>query len=64
MGTLFRFASWLFGLFVNRTRAEGAAEERRKINEANTARLERQDAVANRPVTNDELRKSLKGGSF
>lgn len=64
MDIFLRFASWLFGLFVSRTREAGAEEQRAKTNEQNTARLERQNAVVNRPVTNDDLQKSLKDGSF
>lgn len=65
MAQLFlRFIAWVFGLFVSRTRAEGAKEERAKINTDSAAHLKRQDAVANKPVSDDDLRKSLKDGSF
>lgn len=47
-----------------RVRDAGAREEREHANAENAARLARQDAVANRPVTDDELQKSLKDGSF
>lgn len=63
------FLSVVLGLFalaigLKRVRDAGAREERERANAENAARLERQDAVVNRPVTNDELQKSLKDGSF
>lgn len=64
MDALLRFVSWVFGFFVNRTREAGAKEERQKINVENAERLERQNAVVNKPVSNDELQKSLKDGTF
>lgn len=61
--------SVVLGLFaiaigLKRVRDAGAREERERANVENAAHLERQDAVANRPVTDDELQKSLKDGSF
>lgn len=64
MNFLKKFVTWLFGLFVTRTREAGAAEERERINETNTARIKRQDEVVKKPVTDDDLQKSLKDGSF
>lgn len=64
MNAAFEFLRWVLSLFVARTKAAGATEERQKINQANTKRLERQDVVAKRPVTDDQLQKSLKDGSF
>lgn len=61
---LSRLLSWAFGLFVSRTKAAGATEERAKINEQSAAQLERQTAVIKRPVTNDEVQKSLEDGTF
>ncbi len=54
----------LWAAFIASTKAAGGAEERVRTNQANTERLERQDAVANKPVSDDELKKSLKDGSF
>lgn len=61
---LSRIAAWAFAVFVQRTRAAGAAEEREKIETAHEAHQQRQDKVANRPVSDDDLQKSLKDGSF
>ena len=59
-----RLAAWLnqFLGFVDRETAK--QEERKRIAEANAARLERQNEVAKKPVSDDELRKSLRDGSF
>lgn len=67
-----RFAFLLFTAFAlsalvvafKRARDAGAREEREHNAAENAARLERQNAVVNRPVTDDELEKSLKDGSF
>jgi len=61
---LFRFVSWVFGLFVKRTRAAGAEEQRMKTNNENLARLQRQNTVAQKPVTDAELDKNLRDGTF
>jgi hypothetical protein len=52
-----RFTSWLDRQTVKQ-------EERERINKANTERLERQSEVAQKPVTRDDLDKSLRGGTF
>lgn len=59
-----RFLAWAFSLFVGSERAAGAKEERQKIEAEDAAHLKRQTEVLNRPVSNDDLRKSLKDGSF
>lgn len=64
MDTFFRLMSWFIGLFVARTRAAGAAEERTKINDASEAQLKRRNEVAQRPVTDEQLDKSLRDGTF
>lgn len=61
---LSRLAAWALSLFQQRERAAGATEEREKISQDNAARLERQDAVIERPVTDEALQKSLRDGSF
>lgn len=64
LALLARFAAWAFGLFVNRTRQDGATEEREKISKAAVAHKARQDEVAAKPVSKDALQKSLKDGTF
>lgn len=44
--------------------SDGKAAEKTDIEDASAARLKRQDAVANTPVTDEALQKSLKDGTF
>lgn len=64
MSYVLAFLRWLFGLFVSETKAAGAAEERERTDVANEAHLARQDEVANRPVSDEQLQKSLRDGTF
>lgn len=50
--------------FIAKTQADGAREERAAINKQSAEIQQRRDEVIDKPVTDDELRKSLKDGSF
>lgn len=52
------------GAMLRREWQEGAAAERARIDAENRARLQRQNEVANRPVSDDELQKRLREGNF
>lgn len=54
---LSQFIDWL-------NRQEAVLKERERIDAENKARLARQNEVAKKPVTNDELKKSLEDGTF
>lgn len=45
-------------------RRDGASAERQKIEAASAARAQRQNEVLQREVSDDELRKSLRDGTF
>lgn len=45
-------------------RKDAMAEEREKVEAENAARLRRENEVAQRPVTDSELQRSLEDGSF
>ena len=49
---------------IQRGKDDAAAAERGRIVEANAARAERQNKVLQKEVSDDDLQKSLKDGSF
>ncbi len=59
-----RLAAWLNQFLTWSGKEQAKLEERKRIAEANAARLERQNEVVKKPVSDDELRKSLRDGSF
>jgi hypothetical protein len=62
---LFLKLAALLNQFLNWLGRETAKqEERERIDKANKERLERQDKVADKSVTRDELDKSLRDGTF
>lgn len=64
MNLLLRFVAWLAGLFTARQRAVGAADERMRANDEAVQRLQRQNEVAKKPVTDAQLDKNLRDGTF
>jgi hypothetical protein len=49
---------------LRRERQEGAAAERERIEAEAKAQTARRNGAAQRPMTDDELQKSLRDGSF
>lgn len=63
-GIIWRALVTLWEAFLAKTRSEGARAEREEINRQSAEQLQRQNEVANKPVSDEELQKSLKDGTF